>query len=133
MIPSSVATLSRDACVVEHPRLGHSVLHGDDDLLAEVFRVRFHCSMIACGSISLTIAVENVGAVEKVGIRAYMVLPNHDKRGPLFGTNDLVYYADAASDTTPALKARPCVGRAATTRRAASGTLPGLMSATPVP
>lgn len=31
-------------------------LVNDDDLLAEVFRVRFHCSMIACGSISLTIA-----------------------------------------------------------------------------
>nr|MBA4117066.1 transposase [Rubrobacter sp.] len=32
--------------------------------------------------------VENVAAVEKAGIRAYMALPKHDERGPLFGKNE---------------------------------------------
>ncbi len=38
--------------------------------------------------------VENVAAVEKAGIRAYMALPKHDERGPLFGKNEFVYYAE---------------------------------------
>ena len=38
---------------------------------------------------------ENVAAVEKAGIRAYMVLPKHDEqRGPLFGKNEFVYDAE---------------------------------------
>jgi transposase len=40
--------------------------------------------------------VENVAAVEKAGIRAYMALPDHDKRGPLFGKNEFIY--DAQND-----------------------------------
>ena len=36
-------------------------------------------------------SAENVAAVEKAGIRAYIVLPKHDKRGPLFGKNEFVY------------------------------------------
>lgn len=35
--------------------------------------------------------VENVAAVEKAGIRAYMVLPRHDERTPLFAKNEFVY------------------------------------------
>jgi len=35
--------------------------------------------------------IENVAAVEKAGIRAYMVLPKHDERGPFFGKNEFVY------------------------------------------
>jgi transposase len=38
--------------------------------------------------------VENVAAVEKEGIRAYIVLPKHDERGPLFGKNEFVYDAE---------------------------------------
>ena len=38
--------------------------------------------------------VENVAAVEKAGIRAYVVLPKHDERGPLFGKNEFVYDAE---------------------------------------
>ena len=41
--------------------------------------------------------IENVAAVEKAGIRAYVVLPKHDQRSPLFGKNKFVY--DAESDT----------------------------------
>jgi hypothetical protein len=36
------------------------------------------------------------GGSSKAGIRAHMVLPNHDKRGPLFGKDAFVY--DAAKD-----------------------------------
>jgi transposase len=39
-------------------------------------------------------SVENVAAVEKAGIRAYIVLPKHDERGPLFGKNEFVYDAE---------------------------------------
>ncbi len=35
--------------------------------------------------------VENVATVEEAGIRAYMMLPKHDERGPLFGKNEFVY------------------------------------------
>jgi hypothetical protein len=35
--------------------------------------------------------VENVAAVEKSGIHAYIALPNHDKRGTLFGKSDFLY------------------------------------------
>ena len=39
--------------------------------------------------------VENVAAVEKAGMRAYMVLPKHDeRRGPLFAKNEFVYDAE---------------------------------------
>jgi hypothetical protein len=38
--------------------------------------------------------VENVAAVEKAGIRAYMVLPKRDERGPLFGKNEFAYDAE---------------------------------------
>jgi hypothetical protein len=37
---------------------------------------------------------ENVAAVEKAGIRAYMVLPKHDERGALFGKHEFVYDAE---------------------------------------
>ena len=40
--------------------------------------------------------VENVAAVEKARIRAYMVLPKHDERSPLFGKGEFVY--DAQKD-----------------------------------
>src|SRR5918994_5280925 len=40
--------------------------------------------------------VENVAAVEKAGMRAYMVLPKHDERGPFFSKNEFAY--DAARD-----------------------------------
>ena len=38
--------------------------------------------------------VENVAAVEKAGIRAYVALPKHDERGPLLGKNEFVYDAE---------------------------------------
>ena len=39
--------------------------------------------------------VENVAAVEKAGMRAYVVLPKHDERGgPLFAKNEFVYDAE---------------------------------------
>jgi transposase len=39
--------------------------------------------------------VENVAAVEKAGMLAYVVLPKHDeRRGPLFGKNEFVYDAE---------------------------------------
>jgi hypothetical protein len=38
--------------------------------------------------------VENVAAVEKAGIRAYVALPKHDERSPLFGKNEFVYDAE---------------------------------------
>ena len=45
--------------------------------------------------------VENVAAVEKAGMRAYMVLPKHDERGPLFGKNEFVYDAEKDLYTCP--------------------------------
>src|SRR5918997_436135 len=46
--------------------------------------------------------VENVAAVEKAGIRAYMALPKHDeRRGPLFGKNEFVYDAEKDLYTCP--------------------------------
>jgi transposase len=38
--------------------------------------------------------VENVVAVEKAAIHAYMALPKHDERGPFFGKNEFVYDAE---------------------------------------
>jgi transposase len=38
--------------------------------------------------------VENVAAVEEAGIRAYMMLPKHDERGPLFSKNEFTYDAE---------------------------------------
>src|SRR5918994_2222096 len=38
--------------------------------------------------------VENVAAVEKAGIRAYVALPKHDERSPLFPKNEFVYDAE---------------------------------------
>jgi hypothetical protein len=38
--------------------------------------------------------VENVAAVEKADIHAYIVLPKHDERGPFFGKNEFVYDAE---------------------------------------
>ena len=38
--------------------------------------------------------VENVVAVEKVGIQAYMALPKHDERGPFFGKDEFAYDAE---------------------------------------
>jgi transposase len=38
--------------------------------------------------------VENVAAVEKAGIHAYLVLPKHDQRGPLFGKSEFAYEAE---------------------------------------
>jgi hypothetical protein len=46
-------------------------------------------------------AAENVAATEKAGILAYIALPNHDKRGPLFGKNDFVYDAKKDLYTCP--------------------------------
>jgi transposase len=37
---------------------------------------------------------ENIAAVEKAGMRAYMVLPKHDERGPFFGKNEFAYDAE---------------------------------------
>jgi hypothetical protein len=76
---------------------------------------------------------ENITAVEKAGMRAYMVLPNHDERGPLFGKNEFTY--DAEKDLyTSAPEARPCAAaKATTTRRDPSGTLPSPPPATRAP
>ncbi len=38
--------------------------------------------------------VENVVAVEKAGIHAYMALPKHDERGPLLGKDEFTYDAE---------------------------------------
>ena len=38
--------------------------------------------------------IENIAAVEKTGIRAYVVVPKHDERGPLFGKSEFVYDAE---------------------------------------
>ena len=45
--------------------------------------------------------IENVSAVEKAGIRAYMVLPKHDERGSLLGKNEFVYDAEKDLYTCP--------------------------------
>jgi hypothetical protein len=45
--------------------------------------------------------VENVAAVEKGGIRAYIALPDHDKRGPLFGKSDFLHDAKKDIYTCP--------------------------------
>jgi transposase len=37
---------------------------------------------------------ENIAAVEKAGMHAYMVLPKHDERGPLFAKNEFTYDAE---------------------------------------
>jgi transposase len=38
--------------------------------------------------------VENVAVVEKAGMRAYIVLPKHDERGPFFGKSEFAYDAE---------------------------------------
>jgi hypothetical protein len=38
--------------------------------------------------------IENVVAVEKAGIHAYMALSNHDERGPLLGKDEFAYDAE---------------------------------------
>jgi hypothetical protein len=35
--------------------------------------------------------IDDVAAMEKADIRAYMVLPKHNQRGPLFGKNEFTY------------------------------------------
>jgi hypothetical protein len=45
--------------------------------------------------------IENIAAVEKAGIHAYMALPKHDERGPFFGKNEFVYDAERDLYTCP--------------------------------
>src|SRR5215212_8690252 len=47
------------------------------------FRWRLHPRSVTGDDAYAT--TENIAAVEKAGMRAYMVLPKHDERGPLFG------------------------------------------------
>jgi transposase len=65
-------------------------------MLELLFRSRFRWRLWA-SSVTGDAAygtVENVAAVEKAGIRAYLVLPKHDERGPLFSKNEFVYDAE---------------------------------------
>ena len=72
--------------------------------------------------------IENIAAVEKADIRAYMALSGHDKRAPLFGKNEFIY--DAQKTSTAVHKARSCVPKATTMRRAPSDRLGVLPIAT---
>ena len=38
--------------------------------------------------------IENIAAIEKASIHAYIVLPKHDERGPFFSKNEFVYDAE---------------------------------------
>jgi transposase len=73
--------------------------------------------------------VENVAAVEKAGIRAYVVLPKHDERGPLCSPRTSSSTTPKRT-STPAPEARHCVARGSTARRGPSGTLPSPPPAT---
>jgi transposase len=57
-------------------------------------RFRWHLSPRSVTGDSAYGTIENIAAVEKDGIRAYMVLPKHDERGPLFGKSEFVYDAE---------------------------------------
>jgi len=74
--------------------------------------------------------VENVAAVEKAGIRAYVVLPKHDERGPCSARTSSSTMPRRIITSVP--KARPYAGRDSTTRRDPSGTPPNPPPATRV-
>ena len=76
--------------------------------------------------------VENVAAVEKAGVRAYVVLPKHDeRRGALFAKNEFAY--DAEKDLYACPKARPCAAKGSTTRREAHQVRRQALRLQPVP
>jgi hypothetical protein len=75
--------------------------------------------------------IENVAAVEKAGIRAYVALPKHDERSPLFGKNEFVYDAEKDIYICPQGKTLHRQGLDYK-ERDPSGTLPGPLPATRV-
>jgi transposase len=103
-------------------------------MLELLFRTRFRWRLrphLVTGDAAYG-TTENIAAVEKAGMRAYMVLPKHDGRG-------VPSSARTSSPTTPkristsATEARPCAAKATTTRRDPSGTLPSPPPATCAP
>ena len=65
-------------------------------MLELLFRTRFRWRLrphLVTGDAAYG-TTENIAAVEKAGMRAYMVLPKHDGRGPLFGKNEFTYDAE---------------------------------------
>ncbi len=64
-------------------------------------------------------------------MRAYMVLPKHDERGPLFAKNEFVY--DAEKDLYICPQGETCAAKATTTRRDPSGTPPQVLRLQRVP
>jgi hypothetical protein len=76
--------------VLGEPRGGH---REPTPMLELLFRSRFRWRLrphSVTGDAAYA-TIENIAAVEKAGIRAYMVLPKHDERGPLFGKNEFTY------------------------------------------
>ena len=59
---------------------------------------------------------ENIAAIEKAGIRAYMALPDHEKRSSLFGKDAFTYDAEKDLYTCPQGETL-APSRATTTRR----------------
>jgi transposase len=65
-------------------------------MLELLFRSRFRWRLRPC-SVTGDAAygtIENIAAVEKSGIHAYIALPDHDKRDPLFGKSEFIYDAE---------------------------------------
>ena len=61
-------------------------------LFRTCFRWRLRpCSVTGDAAYGTT---ENIAAVEKAGMHAYMVLPKHDERGPFFSKNEFAYEAE---------------------------------------
>jgi hypothetical protein len=57
-------------------------------------RFRWHLRPRSVTGDSAYGTIENMAAVEKAGIRAYMALPKHDERGPLFSKYAFTYDAE---------------------------------------
>ncbi len=70
-----------------------------DLLFRSRFRWRLHPRSVTGDAAYGT--VENVAGVEKAGIRAYTVLPDHEKRTSLFTKNDFLYDAEKDLYTCP--------------------------------
>jgi hypothetical protein len=75
---------------------------------------------------------QNIATVERAGIRAFVALPDHEKRSPLFGRDAFIYDAERDHYTCPQGEILRRL-KVTTTKRAPSGTVPSPPRAMSVP
>ncbi len=90
------------------------------------FRWRLHARSVSADAAYGT--TENIAAIEKAGIRAYMALVDHEKRTSLFGRDAFTYDAEKEI-STPVPGVSSCVVEATSTGRGPSGTRRDLVHA----